>query len=557
MPRNDDAEQTVMVAGSCVTWLRLAAQRSQAAYCGTLQRRCSVRYAGHMRDTHRATVTDRPNILFVMSDDHGYQAISAYGSVVNRTPNIDRIANQGMRFDHCYVTNSICTPSRAAILTGTHNHVNRVTTLDTPFDNRLPHVAKHLQTGGYQTAIIGKWHLGDGPGHEPTGFDHWEVLPGQGRYHDPVFIDRDGEHVAPGYVTDVTTDKCLAWLDARDRDRPFFLMCHHKAPHRPWDPKPEHRSLYTGEIATPKTFDDDYANRATAAQEAHMRIAEDLVYRDLDLVELPESPGSFEGRGHAKKVPHPEESAVSALRLRCMITGSEYSFASRRELKRFKYQRYLRKYLQCVHSIDENVGRLLDYLDANGLRENTLIIYTSDQGFYLGEHGWYDKRFIYEESFRMPFLVAWPGVTESGSTCAMMASNVDFAPTFLEAARLPVPTYMQGRSLLPLLGGAQPGDWPDCAYHRYWMNRDIDHNAYAHYGIRTHRYKLIYWYDESCGEAGAGEGQGLREWELFDLDRDPHELLNVYANPEYADVVRDMKQKLNEKMDEIGDVPLH
>jgi arylsulfatase A-like enzyme len=498
---------------------------------------------------------DRPNILFIMSDDHAYQAMGCYGSKINATPNMDRIANEGVRFDHCYVTNSICTPSRAAILTGTYNHVNRVTTLSTHIDNRLPNVAKHLRTGGYQTAIIGKWHLGQGPEHWPTGFDFWSVLPGQGIYHDPVMFEMGQRIVAPGYVTDVTTDKCIDWLDHRDAAKPFFLMCHHKAPHRPWDPKPEHRTLYNNPIDTPTTFDDDYSNRAHAAAEAKMRVSEDLTYRDLDLVQLPESPGGEQAWGDNKRVPFPDD--VRDLRLRCQITGEEFSFTTREELKRFKYQRYLRKYLQCVHSIDENVGRLLDYLDREGLAENTVVIYTSDQGFYLGEHGWFDKRFIYEESFRMPFIVRYPAKISPGSVCDSMACNVDFAPTFLELAGLPVPNYMQGRSIVPLLEGSTPDDWTDVAYHRYWMNQDDSHNAYAHYGIRTHRYKLIYWYNEDCGEPGAHPGTDHPEWELFDLETDPLELKNVYDDPAYAAVVTMMTARLDAEMARIGDTPLH
>ncbi len=499
----------------------------------------------------------QPNILFIMTDDHAGQAMSCYGSRINTTPNMDRIAAEGARFDHCYVTNSICTPSRAAILTGTHNHVNRVTTLDTHLDNRLPNVAKHLRTAGYQTAIIGKWHLGQGPRHWPTGFDFWSVLPGQGIYHDPVFYEMGERIVEPGYVTDVTTDKCLRRLDERDADRPFFLMCHHKAPHRPWDPKPEHRSLYTDPIATPETYDDDYANRANAAVEARMRIAEDMTYDDLDLVQLPESPGEDMGFGGHKKVPHPTDGELAGFSLRCRNSGELFTFRNRGELKRFKYQRYLQKYLQCVHSVDENVGRLLDYLDDHGLRENTMVIYTSDQGFYLGEHGWFDKRFIYEESFRMPFIVRYPELVSPGTTCDAMASNVDFAPTFLDVAGVPQPTYMQGRSLKPLLEGRVPDDWTDVAYHRYWMNQDAIHNAYAHYGIRTHDYKLIYWYNEDCDEDGANPGTDRPEWELFDLQNDPLELKNVYNDPEYAQVVLEMTAKLEAEMARIGDTPVH
>ena len=498
---------------------------------------------------------NRPNIVFIMTDDHASQAIGAYGSRINETPHLDRLANEGMRFDHCYVSNSICTPSRAAILTGTHNHVNRVTTLDTHIDNRLPHVAKHLQSGGYSTAMIGKWHLGQGPRHWPTGFDHWSVLPGQGIYHNPVFYEMGERRIEPGYVTDVITNKCIDWLETRDREKPFFLMCHHKAPHRPWDPKPEHRELYTHRIPEPETFNDDYKNRARAAAAARMRIAEDMTYDDLDLVQLPESPGErYAGSAH-KIIPHPED--PSGLELRCRNTGELFTFRTQQELKDFKYQRYLRKYLQCIHSVDENVGRLLEYLDRAGLTENTVVIYTSDQGFYLGEHGWFDKRFIYEESFKMPFLVRYPQLVEPGRTCEQMVSNVDFAQTFLDLAGLPEPNYMQGRSITPLLQGRQPSDWTAVAYHRYWMNQDDLHNAYAHYGIRTHRYKLVYWYNEDCGEPGANPGTHEPEWELFDLQEDPLELFNLYNDARYAEVVAEMTARLDAEMARIGDIPVH
>ena len=498
-----------------------------------------------------------PNILFIMTDDHASQALSCYGSRVNSTPHLDRIAHEGMRFDHCYVTNSICTPSRATILTGTHNHINRVTTLNTHLDNRLPHVAKHLQTGGYQTAIIGKWHLGEGPAHCPTGFDYWSVVPGQGLYHDPVFIELGEEIVEPGYVTDITTDKCLTWLDERDKNKPFFLMCHHKAPHRPWDPKPEHRSLYTDPIPTPDSYDDDYSERGQAAREARMRIARDMTYDDLDLIELPESKGPRLGGGAGRNVPFPEDDNLAGFSLRCRNTGETFSFKTQAELKRFKYQRYMQKYLQCVHAVDESAGRLLDYLDELGLADNTLVVYTSDQGFFLGEHGWFDKRFIYDESFRMPFLVRFPKLVKAGSVCNAMASNVDFAQTFLDIAGLPQPNYMQGRSLKPLLQGSVPDDWTDLAYHRYWMNQDFCHNAYAHYGIRTHDFKLIYWYNEDCGEPGARPGSDQPEWELFDLRKDPLELRNLYHDPAYADTVAAMTAKLETEMARIGDTPLH
>ncbi len=488
----------------------------------------------------------RPNILFIMSDDHAANAISAYGSKINQTPNIDRIANEGVRLDHCYVTNSICTPSRAAILTGTHNHLNRVTTLDTHIDNRLPHVAKHLQHGGYQTAIVGKWHLGTGPKHCPTGFDFWSVVPGQGEYLNPQFHEMSEEIKVDGYVTDIIADKCIDWLDKRDKEKPFFLMCHNKAPHRPWEPKLEHRSLYLDDFPVPETFDDDYSNRAKAATEAHMRISRDMTYNDLDLVCF----------GPDKTIPESEN--LEGFSLRCKLTGEAHTFESHEELNRWKYNRYIRKYVQTIHSIDENVGRMLDYLDDNNLTENTIVIYTSDQGFYLGEHGWFDKRFIYEESFQMPFVMRYPKEIEAGTVNTDMTSNVDFAPTWLEYAGVTTPNYMQGRSFKSNVKGNTPDDWTDLAYHRYWMNQDSCHNAYAHYGIRTEKYKIIYWYNEDLDQDGARPGEfEEKEWELFNLEKDPMELFNVYDDPEYAEVVKEMTAKLNAEMLRIGDIPEH
>ena len=503
-------------------------------------------------------MTNQPNILFIMADDHSAKAISSYNGGINKTPNIDRIAKEGMKFNHCYVTNSICTPSRATILTGTYNHVNGVTTLNTHFNNRLPHVAKHLQTGGYQTAIVGKWHLGEGKNHEPTGFDYWSVLPGQGEYFDPFMIEMGQTMEVPGYVTDIITQKSLHWLENRDPDKPFFLMCHHKAPHREWEPHPKTKDSYKSDIKLPETFHDDYKNRAKAAAEAKMRIKDDMTYADLGLVQ-PEGGlevGERSTFGNIiRKIPNPDD--VTNLRLIDKDSGEVFTFKTTDELSNFKYQRYLKRYLRTIASIDEGVGYLLDYLDENQLLENTLVIYTSDQGFFLGEHGWFDKRFIYEQSLQMPFLVRYPNEIAPGETCESICCNVDFAPTFLDLASLKIPSYMQGNSLLPLFKGSEPDNWPQITYHRYWMHRDPDHNAYAHYGIRTQDYKLIYWYNEGYDLPGTNHGGEDREWELFDCKKDPLELFNVYSDPHYQKVVKMMKLELKKKMAEIGDEPEH
>ncbi len=504
-------------------------------------------------------MTKQPNILFIMSDDHAARAISAYGSGLNSTPNLDRIADGGMRLDNCYVTNSICTPSRAAILTGTYNHVNLVTTLDTHIDNRLPNVAKHLRAAGYQTAIFGKWHLGEGKAHEPSGFDAWSVLPGQGEYFDPVMIDRDGPRAERGYATDIITDKCLDFLGARDATRPFFLMCHHKAPHRSFEPHPRHRHLYAdGQLPVPDTFDDDYANRASAAAAAKMRIKSDMTYKDLGLVqpEGGEEVGDLllPGWTHRKV---PDAIDGEALRLIDVNTGEAYEFTDPDQLALFKYQRYMMRYLQTIAAVDENVGRLLDYLDAEGLTDDTIVIYTSDQGFFLGEHGWFDKRFMYEESLQMPFLVRYPAGIAAGSTSSTIATNVDFAPTFLDYAGLTIPSYMQGESIRAHLEQAGETDPQRVAYHRYWMHKDEFHNAFAHYGVRDGRYKLIYWYNDPLDQLGAHRGDEPPEWELFDCVEDPFELHNRAHDPAYSDIFAGMLAKLDRKMSEIGDVAEH
>jgi arylsulfatase A-like enzyme len=439
----------------------------------------------------------KPNIVYIMSDDHAAHAISAYGSKVNETPNIDRIAKEGIRFNHCYAVNSICTPSRATIITGKYSHMNGVPVFN-KFDGSQPTVAKYLQAAGYYTGIFGKWHLGS----DPTGYDKWSILPGQGVYHNPAFLEPDGRKETKGYVTDIITDKSIEFIKSRPKDKPFFLMCHNKAPHRNWQPDERHAKMYEDkEIPEPATLRDDYAGRADAARETTMTVARHLTKTDLKM----DPPAGLEGDA----------------------------------LLKWKYQRYMQDYLRVVASIDDNVGRLLDFIDKEGLKDNTIVIYTSDQGFFLGDHGWYDKRFMYEESIKMPFLVRWPQVAKAGGIQDALAINTDFAPTFMDAAGLKVPDDMQGRSLVPLMGGERPGDWRKSFYYRYYHDPG-DHNTRAHYGVRTETHKLIYFWRKD-------------QWEMYDLEKDPEELKNIYADPAQKEVVEKLKAELYRLKKEVKD----
>ena len=463
------------------------------------------------------TVAKRPNILFIMSDDHAAHAISAYGSRINETPQIDRIAKGGARFANCFCTNSICAPSRAVILTGRHSHLNGVLTLADDIDGRQETFPKLLQAAGYQTAIFGKWHLGHGGHADPTGFDHWAILPDHGLYHNTNYWI-DGELTpSTGYVTDQITDFTLDWLRDRDPERPFLAMVHHKAPHRPWEPDELHAKMYDDiDIPVPPTFDDDYATRSNAARNATMRIES-----DLKLVDLKDSP--------------PEG-----------LTPEQE--------KHWNYQRYIKDYLRCVASVDDNVGRLLDYLDAEGLTRDTIVIYTSDQGFFLGDHGWYDKRFMYEESLRMPLLIRYPREIPAGSAVEPIVSNLDFARTILDYAGIEPCDEMQGRSFRSVVAGnAALPDWPASLYYRYWMHL-TDHGVPAHYGIRTETHKLIYYYGEALGTTASIDVPTDPEWELFNLVADPQELRNVHADPEYADVLIELTAELYRLKGEALDV---
>jgi arylsulfatase A-like enzyme len=472
-----------------------------------------------------AAAADRPNIIFIMSDDHAAHAISAYGSRVNSTPNIDRIAREGTRFDNVFATNSICTPSRASILTGQYSHRNGVPVFNR-FDSSRQTVARLLQAGGYYTGMIGKWHLGS----DPAGFDRWEILPGQGAYVDPVFYTATGETTYTGrYVTDVIADLAIDFIRSRPAGKPFFLMMHHKAPHRPWEPDEAHRKQFEGRwIPEPPTLWDTYVTRTDALRENQQRVFADLTRRDLKL----QPPAGLAGPELQKWLStKPDEVSVEVGGKVVMLAGET--------LSRWKYQRYMQDYLATVQSVDDSVGRLLDVLDATGLAKNTMVIYTSDQGFFLGDHGLYDKRFMYEESLRMPFLVRWPAGITAGTVSRAMALNVDFAPTFLEAAGLPVPSDMQGRSLVAILNGQSPSDWQTSMYYRYYHDPG-DHNTRAHYGVRTVTHKLI-----SFWKSG--------QWELFDLAKDPQELHNLYGQPGQERITAGLKAELVRLKQALGD----
>jgi arylsulfatase A-like enzyme len=451
--------------------------------------------------------TKRPNIVFIFSDDHAYQAISAYGDArkLIETPNIDRLANEGMRFDRCVVPNSICGPSRATVLTGKYNHLNGfVNNSNCRFDGSQTTFPKLLQSAGYQTAMIGKWHLES----DPTGFDFWQVLVGQGLYYQPVMIKMGQRVKLDGYVTDIITDTSLDWLKQRDKTKPFLLMCQQKAPHREWEPALRELDHDKGrKYAEPPTLFDTYSGRGVAEKTQDMTIRDTFTPKDVKLTPPPQLTPEQRKVWDAYYEPRNEEFRKANLQ------GDD--------LVRWRYQRYMHDYLGCVKTVDEGVGKLLKYLDDEGLAENTIVIYAADQGFYLGEHGWFDKRWIFEESLRTPLLVRWPGVTKPGSVNRDIVSNLDFAETFLDAAGVPIPAEMQGRSFVPILRGRTPADWRKSFYYHYY-EFPAPHHVRPQYGVVTDRYKLVHFY-----------GTEVDYWELFDLEKDPQEMRSVYDQTEY------------------------
>lgn len=484
----------------------------------------------------------QPNILFIMCDDHAANAISAYRSRLSevfQTPHIDRIANEGCRMDNCHCTNAICTPSRACILTGQYPHTTGVMTLSDHLDVNIKTYPQMLQSAGYQTALFGKWHVHS----EPQGFDEYQILPNQGLYFDPVFVSKkdadwtqvhakyefgqypDGQ-IRQGYVTDLITDYCIDWLDQRNRDQPFMLMCHHKAPHDYFEYHPRDEHL-------------------------------------LDDITIPEPASLWEDKSHRSDGSRDFGTTISDHNLRRnyikSMTDDDYptgkldvSGMSSKERTQAAYQKYLKDYLRTVKAIDDNVGRLLDYLDQQDLAENTLVVYTSDQGMFLGEHDYMDKRWIFDEALQMPLLVRFPKEIQPSTVVDTVVSNVDFAPTLLDYAGLDATDEMQGASIRQIIQGIEPDHWPNTAYNRYWMHM-AHHDNPAHYGIRTKEYLLVYFYGLPLNANGAEQYITPEGWELYDIQKDPYQVNNVYNDPAYQSIVRDLKKQLKELKDTIGD----
>jgi arylsulfatase A-like enzyme len=500
--------------------------------------------------SNQAPTTKRPNIVFIMSDDHAFQAISAYSNRLIETPNIDRIAKMGMLFTNATVTNSICAPSRATILTGKHSHLNGKIDNDFPFDTTNVTFPQLFQEAGYQTAMFGKLHFGNAP----KGFDQYKILPGQGSYYNPDFITKnEGTIRVEGYVTDIITDMTLDWLkEERNPSDPFLLFYLHKAPHREWLPAERHLEEFTQRtFPEPATLFDDYSGRGPAAKEAEMNLLKHMnwsgdskiypaVMRELGIPGTSNWDTLAFSREVGRLTPAQLANWTRSYDQVNAALKESYPSMDDKEKMQWRYQRYMQDYLGTIRAVDENVGRVLDYLEANKLMDNTLIVYTSDQGFYLGEHGWYDKRFVYDESFKTPLLVAWPGKIAPKSTSSTMVQNLDYAQTFLEAAGIPAPSDMQGESLLPLLTGNSESWTRDAVYYHYYEYPAV-HMVKRHYAIVTEQYKLVHYYYD------------VDEWELIDRIKDPQELRNVYGDPSYAPVVAELHRKLEALRKQYGD----
>lgn len=503
----------------------------------------------HQSHAQRTNPSSRPNIVFIMADDHGYQAISAYNKGLIETPNIDRIARMGMLFTQASVTNSICAPSRATILTGKHSHRNGKIDNQFPFDTTNVTFPEIFQRSGYQTAMFGKLHFGN----NPKGFDEFKILPGQGAYYNPEFITRhQGLIKVDGYVTDIVTDMTIDWLkNDRNKDQPFLLMYLHKAPHRSWLMAERHLEEFTKrKFPEPETLFDNHTGHATPVAEAEMRILNHLSWSGdnkispeiMDELNVPEI-GPDKSRYKAENSRFNTTQAENFRKAYAPINDEfrkRYPLMTDEEKTTWKYQRYMQDYLGTVRALDENVGRLLDYLEANKLMDNTIIVYTSDQGFYLGEHGWFDKRFVYDESFKTPLLVAWPGKVKPGTRSEALVQNLDYAQTLLEAAGIKAPADMQGESMLPLLTGHAEKWTRDAVYYHYY-EYPAEHMVNRHYAIVTRDYKLIHYYFVED------------QWELIDRRKDPKELTNVYNDQRYVQVKKELHAKLDEIRNKYGD----
>lgn len=496
------------------------------------------------------------NIIFIMTDDHTTQALSAYDKRFISTPNLDRLANEGIKFNNCFVTNAVCGPSRATILTGKYNHINGLTDNAKVFDSTQVIYPQLLKKAGYQTAMIGKWHLGS----TPMGFDYYSILPNQGEYYQPTFIE-NGKHVQEkGYVTDVVTDKAINYLNSRDKEKPFLLIYQQKAPHRNWLPAQRHLGMFDNStFEEPSNLLDDYSNRGRAAKEQLMNISKDMwdawdlklaSSKDLDsIAKLPranfvDAKEDDFTQANDKTLDQqrffevfdrmtPQEKAAWTKVYDKRVAEYKRLNLKGDELTKWKYQQYMKDYLACVVAVDENVGRLFDYLEKEGELDNTIIVYTSDQGFFLGEHGFFDKRMMYEECLRTPLLIRYPKAIKQGIVSDALAMNLDFAPTLLDYAGVKIPKDMQGKSLKPIIDneGKVLAKWRDAVYYHYYEYPSW-HMVKRHYGVRTDRYKLIHFYND------------IDEWELYDLAKDPKEMNNVYNDPGYAKVAAMMHGKM-------------
>jgi arylsulfatase A-like enzyme len=479
-----------------------------------------------------------PNIIFIMSDDHAYQAIGAYGDTISKlapTPNIDQIAAEGMRFDRCLVTNSISGPSRACILTGKYSHKNGFLQNEaTPFDGSQQTFPKLLQKAGYSTCIIGKWHLDS----DPTGFSYWEIVPGQGDYYNPEFKDGKSNQTDTGYVTEIITQKSLKWMEEQKKTgNPFLLMVHHKAPHRNWQPGPRELGMYKDvNFPEPATLFDDYSNRGLAENEQDMTIDKTmLLVEDLKMW----TDSTWKTTSSLGRMDNKQKEKWDSY-YNPIIEKNKNSKLTGKDLVKWKYQRYMHDYLECVAAVDKSVGEILKYLKDNGLDKNTIVVYTSDQGFYLGEHGWFDKRFMFEQSYRTPLLIKWNGVIKPGSINNDMVSNIDFAETFLSAAGIEIPKDMQGENMIDILKGNTPKNWRKSHYYHYYEYPGY-HSVKRHYGISSEQYKLIHYY------------YNIDQWELYDFKSDPLEMINLYDNPKYASIKNELHKQLKELMLKYGD----